>query len=405
MAVSENIELDTGLFGKKTVILGKSGSGKSYTARVLIEEGRELGVPFIVIDPQNAYGNLPDFDYVMAKDIKEADEFGKIVAMTNPNVVIRMNGLTPAEQNIWVNAFLQQYLKHQQKGIHTLVMDEAHKFAPEIKGTESKDIVLGMNQENRSDGLGLITIEQRPARLSKTVISQADIIFIHKLTSYADLNAIKGYLDEPDKELKIVKGLQTGQAYIVGINEQGDVHKIRKSKSEHTGDSPKVLLTSQSNIFKESISKLKKRGAKMAENVSTANEPVNKVIPSIGGFMDLAQMGMKMSVGAASAGVVGNLVGRYAPSLPFVSGRTVGAGATTVAMYALYRNVGNAAVKDFLKYGTAGSAAYTLGSVAWDVVSAMNINVPPMVGNVMMMATGAGPVVVEGNKAIKTQFA
>ncbi len=64
MGVSKTINLEKEFFGEKTIILAKSGYGKSYTARVFIEEGRKLGNSFIVFDPQDAYLNLPDFAYI-----------------------------------------------------------------------------------------------------------------------------------------------------------------------------------------------------------------------------------------------------------------------------------------------------------------------------------------------------
>jgi DNA helicase HerA-like ATPase len=47
-----------------------------------------------------------------------------------------------------------------------------------------------MFQENRSDGLGIIAVTQRIARIDKTIISQADNMAIGRVTSHIDKNLL-----------------------------------------------------------------------------------------------------------------------------------------------------------------------------------------------------------------------
>ncbi len=96
--------------------------------------------------------------------------------------MIRINSCT---------SFITEFKKNIRRGIQTVIIDEVHKFAPEGQKTESKEVIRGMFQENRSDGLGCIAITQRISRLDKTILSQADHLAIGKVTSFRDKEAVK----------------------------------------------------------------------------------------------------------------------------------------------------------------------------------------------------------------------
>jgi len=85
---------------------------------------------------------------------------------------------------------------------------------------------------------------------------------------------------------------------------------------------------------------------------------------------------------------------------------------TTIALYAGYRMTPINMTKDLLKYASAGSAVYTLGSLTFDVLSGFNVKLPNLVNFALATATGASPAVVEGNKTsggssvdVNTEFA
>lgn len=394
--ICDKIELTPEQYGQKWVILGKSGSGKSYSARVLVEDGIKKGVTFTIIDPQSAYENIPNFYYVWAKKVTRAKDLGILLASTSKNTVISTKGLTIGEQNKFLNEFLEGFRKYSKKGIRAILIDECHKFAPESRKTESKEEVISMAQENRSDGLGFIAVEQRSQRLDKTILSQADYLLIHRLTSYRDLEAVKPYLDNPDDILKIKK-LETGVAYFNGIKEDPFISRVRKAETEHSGNAPKNLLNEDTLNFNKHIGKLyktKNGGQTMAEK-----DLVNGVVPSLDGFMDLVAKGAKMSIGMAAAGFVGAYASRIKSPVPFVSSRTLASGLTTVVLYAGYRKIPNAAVKDVLGYAAAGAAVHTAGSLVFDILAATKIQVPSIVNFALVTATGVPPAQAEGSTA------
>lgn len=395
--ISKQIKVGSEHYGKKTVIVGKSGSGKSFTARVMIEEGIALGVSFLIIDPQSAYENLEGFTYLHAKtQVKDAKKLGVVIAATAKNVVITTKGMTIPEQQKFVKELLEGYRITHRKGIRTIVIDECHKFAPEYDKAASKEEVRSMSQENRSDGLGFIAVEQRTQRLDKTVLSQADLMIIHGLTAKRDLMAIEGYLDNPKEDLSKIKKLHVGEAYFHGFTDDPVISKVRMSNTKHSGEAPKSLLTEDTEGFKRYIGKVTKGGIKMSENKSDAvNSLVN--VPNVNGFMDLVANGAKMSVGLGVAGFVGAFASKWQSPIPVVSTRTLASALTTVAVYTGYRKIDNPMVKDVMGYAAAGAAVHTAGSLLFDVLYAAKINVPNVVAFALNTMTGVQPVNVEGS--------
>lgn len=393
MKIANKIELKSEFFGESTIIIAKRGHGKSYAARVVIEEGSANGHTFIVIDPQNAYLNLENFAYLNANDVKDPKALALLLAQSNKNIVISTRMLTIEEQNNFMNSFIKEFRRNRKKGIQTIVIDEIHKFAPEREKTASKNEIRGMFQEDRSYGQGIIGVTQRPARMDKTILSQADNIMLGCVSSYADKQAVKNYLDDQKDIDKIVK-LKRGEFFFIGFSEINIIDKIREAKTEHSGNSPKNLLNENDEYFQLNIKKVVKKT--MSDKISTSNEPVAGFIPSQAGVVDLVGLGMKVSLGAAVGGIASGLISARFPisPIPFVSTRTLASTGSTIAMYAGYRAIpsGWTMSKDVVKYATAGSAAFMFGSLTWDVLNTLGVRLPGIMGATLSIATGAAPI-------------
>ena len=415
MAITKDGKVDPEptFYGDKTILVAKTGYGKSYAARVMIEEGIKKGNTFIVIDPQDAYKNIPDFEYIDAADVKSVKGLGILLAQSSRNVIISIKSLSIEDQNKFMQIFLRAYKQNIRRGIQTLVIDEIHKFAPEGQNTPSKDEVRGLFQESRSDGLGIIGITQRPQRLDKTCLAQAENFAVGRVTAHRDKESIKTYLDNPEDVEKLPK-LEKGEFFFFGFGfDDPLIAMVRKSESEHSGNSPKNLLNEDKELYNRHSKRYVKdsRGKnKMDTKIEIKGEPIKGVIPSMEGFKDLALIGTKASLGTAVSGIVGTLVAtRIKSPIPVVSSRTLGSLGTTIALYAGYRMIPMANIKDVFKYAAAGSAAFTVGSVVFDVINTANIQLPSLASFAIATATGAQPMNVEkaGNGSVDTdtQFA
>ena len=407
MAITTDNKVDpeASFYSDKTVLVAKTGYGKSYTARVIIEEGVKKGHTFTIIDPQDAYLNLPDFEYIAAENVKSVKGLAILLSQTNRNIVISPKRLSLQDQNKFISVFLKHYKKHIRKGIQTLVIDEVHKYAPEGKNTEAKEDVMGLFQESRSDGLGIIAITQRPQRLDKTCLAQAENFACGRVTAFRDKESIKNYMDNPEDVEKLSK-LEKGEFMFFGFGyEEPVIGKVRQASSEHSGNTPKNLLNEDRELYNRHASRYVKKSSKM-DAVDKGKELVKDVIPSKDGFMKLAFMGMKASLGTAVGGVVGTLVGsRVKSPIPVVSSRTLGSLGSTIVLYAGYKMVPMESVSSVLKYAAAGSAAFTVGSFVYDLVSVANVQLPGVASFALTTATGAQPMSNSSQSNIDTNTA
>ncbi|MFB6204406.1 MAG: helicase HerA domain-containing protein [Candidatus Nanohaloarchaea archaeon] len=118
------------------------------------------------------------------------------------------------------------------------VIEEAHNFVPE-KGfgqALSNDIMRKIASEGRKFGLGLGVISQRPARIDKNVLSQANTQFILRVTNPNDLKAISKSFEGITSEVEsMIKSLPPGVAFVLG-NEYPVMTDVRTRKSRHGGE-------------------------------------------------------------------------------------------------------------------------------------------------------------------------
>ena len=110
---------------------------------------------------------------------------------------------------------------------HIIVVEEAHNFAPERGFGEApssrRNLSLLMLERIAAQGrklsLGLWLVAQRPAQVSKYVLSQANTFFLFKLTDRNDLSAVETYLSAPLREDLADKlpFLETGKCLAGGV--------------------------------------------------------------------------------------------------------------------------------------------------------------------------------------------
>lgn len=107
-----------------------------------------------------------------------------------------------------------------------IVLEEAHNFAPE-KGTSEipsgRENLAYINakkiaMEGRKLRLGLIAITQRPANISKFILSQLNTQVIFKLITKNDLDAISIFFEQSKEDIfELLPFLKPGTAYIGGL--------------------------------------------------------------------------------------------------------------------------------------------------------------------------------------------
>lgn len=71
-----------------------------------------------------------------------------------------------------------------------LIIDEAHNFIPSDHETVSSGPLLTIVKQGREPGISLVPMTQMPNKIHPEVVSQADMVISHRLTSKNDLDAL-----------------------------------------------------------------------------------------------------------------------------------------------------------------------------------------------------------------------
>lgn len=231
-----NFRLPANIVTKTIAILGLRGSGKSNTATVVVEEMLEQNLPPVIIDPTDAWWGLrskyPVFIFGGSHGdapLQETD--GKILAefvvKEKVPVVLSLRHLRKGAQRRFVTDFCEELYhikgKDENRTSLTVVIDEAPLFVPQKVMGETARVVGAVEDliaRGRNSGFGVVLISQRSATINKDVLTQADVIVSHRLTSPQDKAALGDWFEDnatSDKKKEILTslaGLPDGRAWI-----------------------------------------------------------------------------------------------------------------------------------------------------------------------------------------------
>ncbi len=249
----------------RTFIVGKPGSGKSYTAGVITEELLKKGIPVLIVDVHGEYSSLKVLAQSktrkpVASSIDYADrvlEFGDtalspgadleigIVESARPEellvsgqcTILNLRGLKEEQQETLVSNTITKVLDAAIAGRlkpFYCLLDEAHRFAGREK-SETVDVLKKFTQEGRKFGANLIVITQRPQLLDVTVRSLSGTWLIHRLTDPNDtkIAAESGGLSKEWEH--DINWLESGEAIITGeiAEKLPFVVKVRARETKH----------------------------------------------------------------------------------------------------------------------------------------------------------------------------
>jgi hypothetical protein len=281
LQVSDGLSIDAQeMVTGRTCVIAQSGAGKSYLIAVLCEKMLEAGVPFVIIDTEGEYFSLKEKFQLLWAGGPEADlNLERINLRQLAERAVR-NGVPlildvseSLDEKVVVSGFCQALYDAATKARmpYLLVIEEADKFAPQAIGKDERTaatlkIVEEIARRGRKRGLGLLIATQRPAMVSKNVLSQCGSQLIGKLTTENDLAAVNLFFSSR-KELEELPKLQQGEFFAMGGLAREKVRfKSFPRVTQHKGLTPKLMPRAAGKI-----SELK------SELAGTRPEPVSAV--------------------------------------------------------------------------------------------------------------------------------
>jgi hypothetical protein len=219
-------------------VLAKTGAGKTYGGKGIVERllRRELRV--CIIDPKNAWwglksspdGKSPGFAIVVfggpKADVPLLATHGKIlgeaIATGHLSCIICTKGMSEGDRIRFLTDFFQTLDQKNTQPLH-LVLDEAHMMAPQKPLGEmqrlthyTSELVSG----GRGMGFRILLLSQRPARLNKDVLTQCETLIAMRMTGIQDRDAVKSWIhDQADMEtgkdiVASLTGLPDGEGWL-----------------------------------------------------------------------------------------------------------------------------------------------------------------------------------------------
>jgi hypothetical protein len=246
-------------------IMGIRGAGKTNTAKRMAEEMCRKGLPWIALDPvgvwwglrANKDGTPSDLPVVvfggkhgdLPLERKAGKAMARAIVRENVCAVIDMKGESKTFWRTFLVDFCLELMELDPESPRHVFIEEAPEFCPQRGNTDqtrrTTEAVERLVRLGRNQGYGATLVTQRPARVSKDVLSQCENLIVMRTTGKHDRQALAGWLEAHDREDYKFKGLgqlKSGEAYFWSPQwlEMFQRVKIWESDTFHPGRTRRV---------------------------------------------------------------------------------------------------------------------------------------------------------------------
>jgi Helicase HerA, central domain len=251
--------------GERDAILASSGMGKSYLTGVLMEETLENGIPICLIDPEGEHFTLAEkYPCLIVGgqhaqvpfDPDAVDLYTEAMVSAGLSTIFDLSDYIDAEQQEYYAVIVDSLFRVEQKYRRKirLIVEEAQIYAPQgglgagakkkLKGADSLTVSQRIAKRGRKRAIDSLWATQRPASLSKDILSQCNRFWFGGITSELDYKAIRPFLNEAGISFNEIKSLQPGQFYFYAKGKTEKI-QVRKRFCKHAGATPNAGVNFQ----------------------------------------------------------------------------------------------------------------------------------------------------------------
>lgn len=242
------VELLTG----RGFITGKSGSGKSNSASVIVEELLDRGFPVLIVDTDGEYWGLKeeyevlhvgaDEDCDLQVGAEHAGKFAELALDQHVPIILDVSGyLDSDEADAVVRETARELFNAEKKRKQPFLMlvEEIHEYLPQSGGTdETGEMLTRVAKRGRKRGLGICGMSQRPADVKKDYITQCDWLLWHRLTWDNDTTVVRRVVGSDAADA--VGDLADGEAFLMADFMDADLQRVqlRRKRTFDAGATP-----------------------------------------------------------------------------------------------------------------------------------------------------------------------
>ncbi|MEB3205872.1 MAG: DUF87 domain-containing protein [Vampirovibrionales bacterium] len=253
--------------GERDAILASSGMGKSYLTGVLMEETLENGGLVVVIDPEGEHFTLSE-RYPMLiiggergqlpLEVDALDLYFEAMLTSGFSAVFDLSEYLDVEQQAIYGQIADSLFRLEQKYRRKvrMIIEEAQIYAPQRvtaggssstsknKGPDPLLASQRIAKRGRKRAIDSLWATQRPASISKDILSQCNRFWFGGITAELDYKAIKPFLTEAGISFADVRSLKPGEFFFYS---KGQTRKItvRKRFCKHAGATPNGQMAFQ----------------------------------------------------------------------------------------------------------------------------------------------------------------
>lgn len=238
------------LIGQRIAVLGISGSGKTNTAAVLIEELLSSGLPLTIVDIEGEYASLQEqFPLLVAGRSTHADvplmvENAGAIATTSTqhgiSIILELSDYDQDEMQLILLTYFEALWRQSSalKSPYEIVVEEAHEFIPQSVRTPLKTLLTRFALRGRKRGIGIILASQRSAKVEKDLLTQAGTLFLHSVVHPTDLSVYKDLIPLSGRDVEQqARELVPGEAFVVRGKQVNRI-QVRYRHTFHAGATP-----------------------------------------------------------------------------------------------------------------------------------------------------------------------
>jgi hypothetical protein len=199
--------------GGSLALLGKRGAGKTFAARVLVEELFAAHVQVAVVDPMGVFWGLrasadgereglpiPVFGGQHGDAPLEPSAgalMADLVVDEGLSMILDLSGFgSRTQERTFAGAYFDRLYRRNKDLVH-LVVDEADLFAPQRPRGQDAPLLATMEnivRRGRNKAIGVTLASQRAQVLHKDVLTQVDALVALRLTAPQDRDAIRDWV-------------------------------------------------------------------------------------------------------------------------------------------------------------------------------------------------------------------